>query len=114
MPSSRRSRTDVFHELRKHASVGEGDQAGRASKKMPPWFADPAHGKFANDRSLSAADINTLVSWVDGGAKAGNPKDAPKPIAFTEGWVIGQPDKVFEIPTRVRAFRPPARSIIST
>jgi hypothetical protein len=70
-----------------------------ATKKMPPWFADPHYGKFANDRSLSEADIKTLVSWVDGGAKAGNPKDAPAPVAFTEGWVIGQPDKVFEIPT---------------
>lgn len=72
-----------------------------ATKKMPPWFADPAHGKFANDRSLSAADIKTLVAWVDDGAKAGNPKDAPTPIAFTEGWVIGTPDKVFEIPTAI-------------
>ncbi len=71
------------------------------TKAMPPWFADPAHGKFSNDRSLAAADIQTLVSWVDGGAKAGDPKDAPKPIAFTDGWVIGQPDKVFEIPTAV-------------
>src|SRR5580698_6157402 len=71
------------------------------SKKMPPWFADPAHGKFSNDRSLSAADINTLVSWVDGGAKAGDAKDAPKPVAFTEGWLIGQPDKVFEIPAPI-------------
>ena len=34
-------------------------------------------------------------------AAAGDPKDAPKPIAFTEGWVIGTPDKVFEIPTPV-------------
>jgi hypothetical protein len=72
-----------------------------ATKKMPPWFADPAHGKFSNDRSLSEADIKTLVSWVDGGAKAGNSKDAPKPVAFTEGWVIGEPDKVFEIPTAI-------------
>jgi hypothetical protein len=72
-----------------------------ATKKMPPWFADPHYGKFANDRSLSDGDIKTLVSWVDGGAKAGNPKDAPKPVVFTEGWVIGQPDKVFEIPTPV-------------
>jgi len=72
-----------------------------ASKKMPPWFADPAHGKFSNDRSLSEADVKTLVSWVDDGAKAGNPKDAPKPVAFTEGWVIGQPDKVFAIPTPI-------------
>src|ERR1700678_3226354 len=52
------------------------------SKTMPPWFADPAHGHFSNDRSLSAADINTLVSWVDTGAKAGDAKDAPKPMPF--------------------------------
>ena len=72
-----------------------------AGKIMPPWFADPAHGKFSNDRSLADADIKTLVSWVDGGAVAGDPKDAPKPIAFTDGWVIGKPDKVFEIPNAV-------------
>lgn len=79
------------------------------TKKMPPWFADPHYGKFANDRSLSQKDINTLVAWVDGGAKAGNPNDAPKPIKFTEGWVIGQPDKVFEIPT---AFEVPTSGTI--
>ena len=22
-------------------------------RKMPPWFADPHYGKFANDRSLT-------------------------------------------------------------
>ncbi len=70
-----------------------------ATKKMPPWFADPSHGKFANDRTLSTSDLNTLVSWADAGATAGNPKDAPKPVAFTEGWAIGKPDVVFEIPT---------------
>src|SRR5215831_9725298 len=31
--------------------------------KMPPWFADPHYGKFANDRSLSESDLNTLVAW---------------------------------------------------
>jgi hypothetical protein len=71
------------------------------TKTMPPWFADPHYGKFSNDRSLAEADVKTLVAWVDGGAQAGNPKDAPKPIAFTEGWVIGTPDKVFEIPTPI-------------
>ena len=25
------------------------------SRQMPPWFADPQHGQFANDRSLSPA-----------------------------------------------------------
>ncbi len=27
------------------------------TKKMPPWFADPHYGKFANDRSLSQAAL---------------------------------------------------------
>src|SRR5277367_5897081 len=42
------------------------------AKKMPPWFADPNHGKFANDRTLSPAEISTLVAWVETGAKEGN------------------------------------------
>ena len=37
------------------------------TKKMPPWFADPSMGHFANDRSLSQAEIDTLVAWMDGG-----------------------------------------------
>src|SRR5215472_8231806 len=68
-------------------------------KKMPPWFADPHYGKFANDRTLSEADVKTLVSWADGGAKAGNAKDSPKPIDFAEGWLIGKPDMIFEVTT---------------
>jgi hypothetical protein len=64
------------------------------SRRMPPWFADPDHGKFSNERSLSQSDINTLVAWVDGGAREGNPKDAPKPLQFADGWSIGNPDAV--------------------
>src|SRR5579871_6669056 len=29
------------------------------SKKMPPWFADPRFGHFANDRTLPQSDIDT-------------------------------------------------------
>ncbi len=38
---------------------------------MPPWFADPQYGHFANERSLSADEIRTLVAWVNGGAATG-------------------------------------------
>src|SRR5438045_7113361 len=27
------------------------------TRTMPPWFADPAHGTFRNDRSLTPAQI---------------------------------------------------------
>ena len=68
------------------------------SRKMPPWFADPHVGKFLNDRSLSQDEIDTLVAWVDGGAKEGDPKDAPAPRNFVEGWNIGKPDLVLQMP----------------
>ncbi|HZO54071.1 MAG TPA: cytochrome c [Bryobacteraceae bacterium] len=70
-------------------------------KKMPPWFADPHVGKFTNDRSMSEAEIQTLVSWADAGAPAGNAKDAPVPVSYTEGWTIGKPDKVIEFPEAI-------------
>jgi len=68
------------------------------TKKMPPWFADPHYGKFSNDRSLAKDEIDTLVSWVDGGVREGDPKDAPAPVAWVDGWSIGKPDAVFEMP----------------
>jgi hypothetical protein len=67
-------------------------------RKMPPWFADPAHGSFQNDRRLPQNDIATLTAWAQGGALEGDPKDAPKPVAFVEGWNIGTPDVVLEMP----------------
>ena len=68
-----------------------------ATEKMPPWFADPRYGHFDNDRRLSQADIDTLVRWVDAGAPEGNPKDAPPPLQFVDGWNI-KPDIVIEMP----------------
>jgi hypothetical protein len=61
---------------------------------MPPWHADPAHGEFQNDRRLSAADKNTILSWANGGTPEGNPKDLPPAPVFPTGWSI-QPDAVF-------------------
>ena len=72
-----------------------------ATKKMPPWFANPAHGKFSNDRSMPQSEIDTLTQWVDQGAKEGSVKDAPKPAEFASGWAIGQPDLVVEMPQAV-------------
>jgi len=79
------------------------------TRKMPPWFADPQYGHFRNDRSLSQKDIDTLVSWVDTGAPEGNPQDAPKPAEFVDGWNIGIPDVVFEMP---EPFQVPASGTI--
>jgi hypothetical protein len=67
----------------------------KVSKRvMPPWFADPKVGEFANDRRLSDAEIQTIVRWVDGGAPRGNDADLPAPKTFVDGWNMGKPDVV--------------------
>ena len=52
------------------------------SRQMPPWHIDPTVGitEFKNDRSLTNAQIDTVVRWVDGGAPRGNPEDMPAAV----------------------------------
>jgi mono/diheme cytochrome c family protein len=65
------------------------------NREMPPWSPDPAYGEFTNDHRLAQKDIDTVVAWVDQGAKEGNPKDLPKmPEYVAGGWEIGKPDVV--------------------
>jgi hypothetical protein len=78
-------------------------------KKMPPWFADPHYGNFANNASLPESSINTIVNWVDDGAPLGDPKDMPPPRQFVTGWSIPKPDIVFTIP---KPFPIPATGVL--
>ena len=78
-------------------------------KIMPPWFADPGYGHFANDRSLSAKEISTLVAWVNAGAPQGDSKDMPPAANFVEGWGIAKPDVIFELP---HTFAVPASGMV--
>jgi len=68
------------------------------TRKMPPWFADPGFGRFANDPSLSAEEIETLTRWTEENAPAGNVGDAPPARQWTTGWNIPTPDAVVRMP----------------
>jgi hypothetical protein len=65
---------------------------------MPPWHADKTHGKFANDRSLSDEDRSVLLRWANNGAPKGDDKDLPPAPKYVDGWTLGQPDAVIEMP----------------
>ena len=71
-------------------------------RMMPPWFADPHYGHFANDPSLSAEQIATITAWANAGAPAGNLMDSPTPPEWSEGWNIPQPDAVLKMPKPVQ------------
>ena len=74
------------------------------SRNMPPWHIDKSVGiqHFMNDRSLSDAQVATIVKWVDSGAPMGDVKDMPAPKQWPDGeeWMLakqyGQPDLILK------------------
>ena len=84
-----------------------------AARVMPPWHIDKTVGirDFRNDRSLTDAQIETIVRWVDAGTPLGDPRDMPPPPAFPDptGWQLakefGPPDLVLESPPYTLAAR---------
>ena len=73
-------------------------QEAVALNRMPPWFADPRYGEWSNAHVLTAEEKRTLIAWVEAGAKRGDPALAPEPVEFLDGWNIGEPDLVLELP----------------
>jgi hypothetical protein len=76
-----------------------------SARQMPPWHIDKTVGiqKFKNDMSLTDDQIDTIVSWVDGGSLQGDPKDMPppKPLVTDNQWQgvrdgFGPPDLVIK------------------
>src|SRR5439155_6138398 len=77
------------------------------TRQMPPWHIDKTVGiqKFKNDRSLSNAQIDTIVKWVDAGVPKGDPKDMPPPKQWPDEskWNFadlfgGPPDLILKSP----------------
>jgi peroxiredoxin len=72
------------------AAIREVVQEGR----MPPWFADPKYGHFANDARLSDEEKQQIDTWVENGCPQGDVKELPEPRQFAEGWQMGEPDQI--------------------
>jgi peroxiredoxin len=96
----------TYDDVRKHSAMIHEVVDER---RMPPWHADPRHGHFQNDRSLSAKERATLLAWIDQGSPLGDPQKLPAARTFPEGWTIGKPDVVFEIP---EPFTVPAQGTV--
>ena len=69
-----------------------------ATRQMPPWKPEAGHGDFTRVRRLSDAQIALIDRWVEGGAMEGDRADLPRTPRWTEGWQLGTPDLVVEMP----------------
>jgi peroxiredoxin len=65
--------------------------------RMPPWNADPLHGKFSNARNLSTEEKKLFLTWIDQGCPEGDPSHLPQPKQYVKGWRIGTPDQIISM-----------------
>lgn len=101
----------VLTEYRSAAGWGEMIREVVREQRMPPWFADPAHGEFSNDARLPQDERDLIVQWVDAGCPEGDPREAPAPLKFTKGWSIPKPDLI--LPMRATPYPVPATGTVS-
>jgi Flp pilus assembly protein TadD len=84
----------TYEDARKHASQ---ISAVTARRYMPPWPPEHGYGEFADDRSLSTAQINVIAEWVKQGAREG--RETPSsPPHFSSEWQMGKPDLILRMP----------------
>jgi hypothetical protein len=69
-----------------------------AERRMPPWKAEPGFGHFRDERRLTDREIGLLKGWAAAGAPEGDDTDLPEPPTFVDGWTLGQPDLILEMP----------------
>ncbi|MCA9121634.1 MAG: redoxin family protein [Planctomycetaceae bacterium] len=94
---------------------------------MPPWFAvepqrdsklQAVHTPWANDRSLAEAEKKDLLAWIASGKPEGDRRDAPQPLKFEEGWLIGKPDAIFQfakpVPIKATGVMPYQNIVVET
>jgi hypothetical protein len=84
----------AFRNYEETRAYADAIRTATGRRSMPPWFAVPGIGHFANDASLTAEQIATLAAWAEAKAPEGDPRDAPAPVKWAESWTIAQPDLV--------------------
>jgi len=69
---------------------------------MPPWLPEPGYGDFAGERRLTEKQLRLIADWVREGAREGDAADLPPIPRFTDGWQMGPPDLVVQLPRPYR------------
>jgi hypothetical protein len=78
---------------------GESIRTELIAGHMPPWSVEDAPGRFKNPQTLSARELNILLTWVSGGNPMGDADRLPPPITSQPGWRLGAPDLVLPLPS---------------
>jgi mono/diheme cytochrome c family protein len=90
-PFSLTSGDDAAHHAKQIAKV-------TAARLMPPWKPVAGWGRFLDEERLGERELALLSAWAEAGAPEGDAAELPPLPEFEEGWPLGEPDLVLEMP----------------
>jgi hypothetical protein len=77
---------------------GESIRVELLAGHMPPWGVDAASTRFRNAETLTAREMNVLLTWATGGTPFGSPDKTPPPVSYERRWPLGTPDLELPLP----------------
>jgi Flp pilus assembly protein TadD len=98
-PCHRPGESDPFSLLTYADAKRHASQIADVTKRryMPPWLPTQTHGEFVEQRWLSDEEIRLIQRWVEQGAVAGSPAEAPPEPKSAAAWKLGPPDMVLHV-----------------
>jgi hypothetical protein len=80
---------------------GESIRTELIAGHMPPWGIESGHANIKNARTLTARELNILLTWATGGNPIGNTERTLEPVGLSRDWRLGTPDLVLPAPTEL-------------
>jgi hypothetical protein len=77
---------------------GESMRVELSAGHMPPWTIDRGTARVKGPPTLTARELNVLLTWATGGAPPGDVIPAPEPALAKPAWTLGTPDAVIDLP----------------
>jgi hypothetical protein len=80
---------------------GESIRTELIAGHMPPWSIESGHANIKNARTLTAKELNILLTWATGGNPIGNTERTLEPVGLSRDWRLGTPDLILPAPTEL-------------
>ena len=76
----------------------EAIRAELISGHMPPWNADEGFGSLKRAHTLTARELDVVLTWATGGNPQGSLDQTLPPVGLKNEWPMGAPDLTLKLP----------------
>lgn len=66
---------------------------------MPPWNAEEGFGDLKHARTLTAKELDVVLTWATGGNPQGNLDQTLPAVTLKNDWIMGAPDLALTLPS---------------